>query len=179
VIGFLRFIGVMNAAVWLGAAVFFTVGAGPAIFSSDLNAALGHPPNFPYFSGVIAGVVLVRYYYFNLICALVALAHLLGEWLYLGRPGRKFSLGLLLGLLAIVWINGGLLGPHLRQLHTRHYAGNVQPAERLAAGRSFRIWHVVGQFLNTVLIGGLVVRVWRVSNPADDVRFVSSMKFRG
>ena len=169
----------MNAAVWLGAAVFFTLGAGPAIFSPDLDTALGHPSNFPYFAGVIADVLLVHYYYFSLICALVALAHLLGEWLYLGRPGRKFSLGLLLGLLAIGWINGSLLEPHLRRLHTRHYALNLQPAERSAAGRSFRIWHVVGQFLNTVLIGGLVVHVWRVSNPADDVRFVSSMKFRG
>src|SRR6266496_2641930 len=53
VIGFLRFLGILNAGVWLGAAIFFTFGAGPALFSQETQNLLG-PKNYPYFSGAIA-----------------------------------------------------------------------------------------------------------------------------
>jgi hypothetical protein len=168
----------MNAAVWLGAAVFFTFGAGPAFFSPDMQAVLGQK-NYPYFSGAIAQVVLARYFRLNLVCAVIALAHLLAEWLYMGRPARKFSLGLLAGLLLLILIGGGALQPHLKTLHVRRYALNALPAARESAARSFRVWHALAQFLNVVMIGGLVIYVWRVTNPRDTLRFVSPVKFRG
>ena len=167
----------MNAAVWLGSAIFFTVGAGPAFFSADMRAVLRE--NFPYFSGAIAGVVITRYYHLSLACAVVALLHLLAEWLYMGRPARKFSLSLLIGLLALTLIGGNILQPRLHDLHIRRYAPGLTQAEHDTAAKSFGALHGLAQMLNLVGIAGLMVYVWRVANPSDTLRFVSSVKFRG
>jgi hypothetical protein len=76
-------------------------------------------------------------------------------------------------------VGGGALQPHLKTLHEKHYAVNAQPAARESAARWFRVWHALAQFLNVVMIGGLVIYVWRAANPRDTLRFVSSVKFRG
>jgi len=57
VIGFLRIVGILNAAVWFGAAVFFTFGAGFAPFSAEMKRLLGSN-NYPYFSGAIAQILI-------------------------------------------------------------------------------------------------------------------------
>lgn len=177
-IGFLRFVGVLNAAVWLGAAVFITLGAEPAISSPDMRQLLGNN-NFPYFSGAITQIVLTRYFHLNLVCGIVALLHLLAEWLYLGRPARKFSLGLLLSLVALALISGTWLLPRSQKLHATHYSTKAQPTEREAAARSFGAYHLASEFANLFMIAGLAVYAWRMANPADTLRFVSSVKFRG
>jgi len=59
VIGFLRCIGLLNAAIWFGAGIFFTFGAGPAIFSSDMQKLL--EAYYPSYSGMIAQIVIARY----------------------------------------------------------------------------------------------------------------------
>jgi hypothetical protein len=168
----------MNAAVWLGAAVFFTAGAGPAFFSTDMETVLG-TANYPYYSGAIAEILLARYFHFLAVCAVIAWVHLLAEWLYLGRPARKFSFSLLAVLLALVLAGGTWLQPRLRKLHQTRYALNTQPSERESAAGSFRAWHAVAQLLNLVMVGGLAVYVWRAANPSDAPRFISSVKFRG
>src|SRR6266436_1420387 len=81
VIGFLRFVGLLNAAVWFGAAIFFTFAAGPAVFSQDMKDALRQ--NNPYFYGAIAQVLISRYFRLQLICGVIALLHLVMESLYL------------------------------------------------------------------------------------------------
>jgi len=169
----------MNAAIWLGGAFFFTFGAGPAIFSDSMQALLG-ANNFPYFSGAIAGIILKRYFYFHLICNILALLHLFAERLYLGRTSSKSSLGLLIGMLTLIIIGGGFMQPRLRQLHNRAHAVNAQPVVKEAAKRSFKVWHVVAEVVNLLVIGGVMVYVWRVNNPADTTRFVSPFqKFGG
>jgi hypothetical protein len=177
VIGFLRFIGVINAAIWLGAAIFFTLGAGPAIFSPAMKEALRL--DHPYYPGAIAQVILARYFRFNLICAIIAMFHLIAEWLYMGRPARKLSLGLLGGLLAITLIGGFGLQPKLNELHRIRYDVKASPAERDAAKKTFGAWHGVAQVVNLFMIAGLIVYVWRTANPSETPRFVSSGKFRG
>lgn len=167
----------MNAAVWLGAAVFFTFGVGPAFFSPDMQSLLG-AKNFPYYSGAIAEIVLRRYYHLSLACGVVALIHLFAQWLYMGRPARKFSLGLLVTLMALTLIGGNLFQPKLKELHGRKYSMSVPAADRESASRSFKIIHAIAQMLNVVALGGLVVYVWRVGNPPDTLKFVSSVKFR-
>ena len=137
-----------------------------------MRALLG-ANNFAYFSGAIAGIVLRRYFYFHLVCGIVALLHLFAERLYLGRTSSKSSLGLLIGLLTLIVIGGGFMQPRLRQLHDRAHAVNVQPVVREAAARSFRVWHAVAQVANLLVIGGVIIYVWRVNNPADTTRFVS------
>src|SRR5262245_44801334 len=79
VIGFLRFIGIINAAIWLGGSVFFALFAEPAIFSPAMLTLL-EAKNFPYFSGAIAQILAERYYHFHLTCAVIAFLQLLAEW---------------------------------------------------------------------------------------------------
>jgi hypothetical protein len=177
VIGFLRFVGVLNAAVWLGAAIFYTIGAGPALTSQNMLAVLG-AKNFPYFSGAVGQIVLGSYFHLQIVCAVVALLHLLAEWLYLGRPARKFWLGLLAGLFILSAAGSFWLCPKLSRLHLTSYALNVEPNVRCAAAKSFHFWSGVLQAVNVVLIGGAAVYLWRVANPADSLRFVSPAKFR-
>jgi Domain of unknown function (DUF4149) len=178
VIGFLRFIGIINAAIWLGGTVFFALFAEPAFFSPDMHALL-EAKNFPYFSGAIAQIVAERYYHFHLICAVIAFLQLLAEWLYLGRPGRKVSFSLLAGLLVLGLFGDHWLQPKLKTLHRTRFLVSAQPAEREAAARSFGAWQMVDHLLELCVIGGLIVYVWRAANPSDTLRFVSSVKFRG
>jgi hypothetical protein len=177
VIGLLRFVGILNAAVWFGAAVFFTFGSGRVPFSPEMKALLGSN-NYPYFSGAIAQILIARYFHLQFICSIIALGHLLAEWLYLGRFPRTLRLGLLLGLCAAVLLGGCWFQPKLRALHAVKYATNQRPETREAASRSFRAWHAVSMGVNLLLLTGLAVYLWRVANPSDETRFVSSVKFR-
>lgn len=176
VIGFLRFVGILNTGVWLGAAIFFTFGAGSAPFSSEMKNLLG-ANNYPYFSGAIAQILLERYFYLQFICGALAVAHLLAEWLYLGKHPRKFQAGLLAGLCAAVLLGGCWLQPKLKGLHATKYGIHTQPEIRETADRSFKTWHGVSQLINVLLIGGLASYLWRVANPSDPTRFVSAIRF--
>jgi hypothetical protein len=179
VIGFLRFIGVMNAAVWLGGGFFLMFGTSPAISSPAMQALLGDR-YFSYFSAGIENIALARFYHFEIVCALIAFLHLIAEWLYLGRPSRRrFSVSLLVAFFLVAFIGSNVLQPRLRALHTTTFSRSAQPAERQAAARSYRVWDVVTAILNYAVMGGLVVYLWRVANPSDTPRFISSVKFRG
>jgi len=178
VIGFLRFVGIANAAVWLGAAVFFTICAGPAVLSADMQGLLG-PKYFPYFSGAVAQILLARYFHFHLACATIALLHLLAERIYLGRRAHRLWLGLLAALLGFSLLGSVWLGPKLARLHRAQHVLSAAPAEREAAAKSYRLWHGVFQAVNVLMIGGVAVCLWRVANPPDELRFVGSTQFRG
>jgi Domain of unknown function (DUF4149) len=176
VIGFLRFVGVLNAAVWFGSAIFFTFGVGFAPFSPAMRALLG-ANNFPYFSGAIAQILIARYFHFHLVCAAVAVVHLLAEWLYLGKSLRRFQTVLLAALCALVLLGGYWLQPKLKGLHAIKYGVSNRTEVREAAARSFRAWHGVSQVLNLLAVGGLGLYLWRVANPSDPTRLLSAAKF--
>jgi hypothetical protein len=176
VINFWRFIGVMNAAVWLGGGVFFTLVAGPAFFSADMRGLLG-ANNYPYYSGAIAQLVLKRYFLFHIICGGLALFHLLIQRFCLGRS-NKFSLALVAGLLALTLIGGNWLEPHLSGLHATRYATQTPPAERETAAQAFRTWHAISQIVNLLILCGLATHVWQATAASDTTRFVGSVKFR-
>ena len=177
-ITFLRFVGIANAAVWLGAATFYTVSAGPAVVSSDMQALLG-PRYFPYFSGAVAQIILARYFHFHLACATIALLHLLAERIYLGRTAHRLWLGLLAALFGLSLLGSVWLGPTLARLHRAQHVLSAAPGAREAAAKSYRLWHGVFQAVNVLMIGGVAVRLWRVANPPDELRFVGSTQFRG
>jgi hypothetical protein len=177
----LRFIGLMNAAIWLGAAVFFTFAAAPAFFSDEVKALGLHP----FWAGAMAQLVITRFFYFQCICGAVAIAHLLAEWVYLGRPLQRFTLALLVGVVCMGFAGGLWLQPKLKRLHLTKYSMSEQykpvtiPAEeRIAATKSFGLWHGVSRVLDLVAFAGLIVYFWRVTHPSDNLRFVSAPKFR-
>ena len=175
-IRFLRFVGILNGAVWFGAAIFFTFGAGLAPFSQEMKTLLG-PNNYPYFSGAIAQILIARYFHFQLACGIVAVLHLLAEWLYLGKYPRKLQVGLLIGLCAAALAGGYWLQPKLKALHAAKYGTSTRPEIREAANRSFKAWHGVSLVVNLLLVGGLAAYLWRAANPSDPTRFVSALKF--
>jgi hypothetical protein len=178
VIGFLRFVGILNAAVWFGGAVFFTFWSGRAPFSPEMKALLG-PQNYPYFSGAIAEILIARYFNLQFTCSIIAILHLLAEWLYLGRFPQNARLALLLGLCLAVLAGGYWLQPRMKALHAIKYAQNQPLRLRESASRSFRAWHGISMGVNLLLVAGLAVYLWRVANPSDEMRFVSAVKFRG
>lgn len=166
----------MNAAVWLGTAIFFTFGAEPACFSVEMHRALGVASD-SYYPGAIAGVVMTRYYHVMLACSVVSLLHFLAEWLYMGRPTRKFSFGLLAALFVFLIIGSNAIEPSMIRLNRRHYAA-TQESERESAAKSFRALHITARALNVLIIGGLVFYAWRVGSPSDTLRFVRPVQFR-
>jgi hypothetical protein len=182
VILILRFIGVTNAAVWLGAAVFFTLGVAPVFFTQEVKHLFNDSLFWP---GLLAQVALERYFCLQYICSIVALVHQAAEWLYLGRALRRFTLGLLIGLISLSFIGGLWLQPKLRRLHLIKYGVTEQykpapiPAEeRARAARRFGAWHGIAQGVNLIVLAGLLVYFWRVTHPNDSTRFLSATKFR-
>jgi hypothetical protein len=177
----IRFVGILNAAVWLGAAVFFTFAAQPAFFSDEIKATGLHP----FWPGAIAQLFVAQYFKLQCVCGLVALAHLMAEWVYLGRPLNRFTLGLLVGLFFVGMIGSLWLQPRMKEFHLTKYSMGTDykpvpmpDARRIQAAKSFSRWHAVSRVVDIVALAGLVVYLWRVTHPPDNLRFVGAPKFR-
>lgn len=167
-----------NAAVWFGTAVFYTFCAAPALASEEVRVVLG-AKNFPYFGGAIGQLLLARYFQVNLVCAVIALLHLLAERLYLGRASKRVWTVVTVTLFWIGLLGSFWLGPKLRELHQAQHLVSTPPAQREVLARSFRVWHGVFQGLNFFILVGVAGSLWRAVHPPDDLRFVGSGKFRG
>ena len=173
-IGFLRFFGLLNAAVWLGGAISFTLALGPAFFSNEMKAILPPPYN-----GAAAQIVIHKYFILLNCCGAIALLHLFLEKLYLGKSVERLTFGALIFVIALSLLGGFGLQPKLRTLHLQKYSSQVSPENRVKADRSFKVWHGVSQTLNLFAMGGLLVYFWRISTPQNASRFSSANKFRG
>jgi len=174
VLTFLRLVGVTNAAIWFGAAIFLTFGVGPAFFSPGMLQILPRSH-----AGAAAQVILERYFVLHYCCAGIALAHLLAEWLYAGRPLRRWVLCLLLILFALS-LSGGLgLQPRLKRLHLEIYGVRSTPQQSRQAAKSFRIWHAVAQTTNLFMTFGLLAYLIQVTSSPASPRFLAAGKFRG
>ena len=179
----LRFVGVINAAVWLGAAVFFTFGA-PAMFTPEAKTLLGEAQ-----SGIAAMMLLTRYFALQYWCGGIAIVHQLAEWVYLGRTLQRWVLGVLAAVYLLALLGGLWLQPKLRQLHEVKYGyrkvhgqyvrdGAHTQQQRDDAAAAFRRWHGISMVFNLIIMGGLVFFTWRVANPVDVPRFIPANKFR-
>ena len=167
----------LNAAIWLGAAVFCTLGVLPAASSQSMLELLG-PAYFSYMSAGIIRLIITRLFYWQIGCAVIAWIHLVLEWLYLGRTPRRFWVGLLTLLFTVSLSTGLWLNPKLTRLHRYQFALNTRPADRETASKSFHFWDGLFQAVNVVLIGGVAVYFWRLTTIEDAPRFVSPVKFR-
>jgi hypothetical protein len=163
VIAFLRCLGILNAAVWFGSAMFFTFAAAPAVFSSDMQKLLGSN-NYPFFSGAIAQIIFDHFFLLQLICSVLALFHLLGERLYFGRPPEGWRAALLAFLILLTLLGGFVARPRLEKLHKVKYAVNVSAETREAARQSFATWHGLSQAANFFMLVGLGFYVCRVGH---------------
>ncbi len=174
-IGLLRFVGLINAAVWFGAALFISLAVEPAATSLPMRDLLG-PRNFPYFSVAASQIIIGRFVHVYLLCSVIGLLHLVGEWLYLGKYPHRLRLGLVLCLGLIGIFQNYWLLPKLQSWHYLRYT--TQP-QRQSADRSYQYGHALSEGLNLLTIGALGVYLWRVAHRPDPARFVSASKFRG
>ena len=165
-IGFLRFVGVANAAVWFGASIFFTFSVGPAFFSDKMIALLTRP-----YAGAAAQIVIERYFLFHELCGGIALAHLVAEWLYMGKPLQRLTLWLLLGIFTLGLVGGHSFQPKLRSLHRTIYGPGSTPQQIDQAKQSFKFWHAASQALNLVVLAGVAVYLWRATTPGSGYRY--------
>jgi len=170
--------GILNAAVWLGAATFCTLGVLPVLSSPTMITLLGQT-YFPYLSVAISQAIVTRLFYWQIFFALLAWLHLVLEWLYLGRTPRRLWVALLTILFSLGLMGGLWLNPKLARLNRTQHALNVRPADRELTARSFRFWEGVLQAVNVLLIGGVTVYFWRLTTTEDAPRFVTPVKFRG
>ena len=169
---FLRFIGLLNAAVWCGSAIFVTVGL-PAVFSPELKRLIT-----PAGTGYAAEFVIARYFAVQYWCAGIALLHLLAEWFYFGKPLRRLNLGIILTVLLLALLGGLWAQPKMRVWHVIKYFGRSPEAQAQAA-KSFAAWHAASMTTNLLVIAGLVWYLWRVNREQGPERFVSLSKMRG
>src|SRR5437660_6999162 len=142
----------MNAAVWFGAAVFFSFGIAPAFFTPEMKRLLGE-----IYAGLVAQSVIERYFVLHYCCGGLALLHQLAEWVYLGKALQRLTFGLLLAILTLSLLGGFWLQPKLKELYRLEYAKpeQVSAGERAEAKKSFRASHGVAQLINLLMLAGL------------------------
>ena len=169
---FLRTVGIFNAAIWLGAGIFFTIGIAPASFTPEMKRVFGD-----YYVGVIAQNFLGRMFTLNLICGGIALLHFFAEMIYAGRPFRKFTFALIATVLGLSLLGGFVLTPRLKALHQIKYRGPAQEVPQAKA--RFAQLHGLSVAGNILSLIALIIYTWHVTHPPDPTRFVGTPKFRG
>ncbi len=161
----LRFIAVLNAALWLGGTVFFTFCAAPAIFSPAMSAMLPDA-----YRARVAELVIARLFGLQQICGGVALALWLVDYIRAGRLTRRLTLGVVGSLFALSLIGGYWLQPKMHQLEVIRYSKIATAEQRAQATSSFRAWHGFSQVLNVFALAGLVFYFWQMSRPPESPR---------
>jgi hypothetical protein len=176
--GILRFVGLVNASIWLGAALFGTLLIPMALFSSpEIKSLLGasHEP----YAGAIAQTLFKRFFHLQLACAVIATLHLFATWLYLGRAWNRLVVWVVLGLLGYSLAADFGLHPKLQRLHVAKYHPKTELLEREAAAKSLKRWHALSTVANLFALAALLYYHWRLAHPGDAPRFISSAKFKG
>ena len=177
VMGFLRFTGLFNAAVWVGGSVFFSFLAAPVFFTPEIKSLTPPPVN-----GLVAQAMLGRYFTLHILCGIVAVVHLLLEWLYSGGGFPRRAIAIVCVLLGLALIGGKFINPkltvwHQQKYHTKLKAESEPPVyEKVEykedvvqdavqdAERKFAVWHGVSQVINLAMVILLTWRFWRLAN---------------
>jgi uncharacterized membrane protein len=168
----LRFIGLLNAAVWCGSAIFL-VFALPALFSPELKRLLTDAG-----VGFAAEAIIARFFIVQYWCGAIALLHLLAEYFYFGKQAWRLNLAVVTVVLILGLLGGWWVQPKMRSLHIAKYYGKTLE-QRTRADKSFKAWHAASEGANLLVIGGLIWYLWRVSTQEETARFVSFSKMRG
>mgnify|MGYP006101175489 FL=1 len=169
--GFLRFMGLFNAAVWVGGSVFFSFLAAPVFFTPEVTAFAPKPAN-----GLIAQAVLGRYFMLHIICGTIASLHLLIEWLYNGGGFPKRAIAIVCVLLGLALFGGKFISPKLTVWHQQKHQVQLKSDGGLTmikleadvvqnAERKFAVWHGVSQIVNLAMVTLLIWRFWHLTHP--------------
>jgi len=172
VTGIIRFIGLMNAAIWFGGSLFMMVGVAPAVFTPEMKR-LGD-----LWTGFIAFHLFDRYFALQYWCGAVAIAHMFAEWVYLGKPLYRWPLAVVFGVFCLGLAGGLVVQPRLKLLHSIKYANGETEVRKSQAARSLQIWHRVSEAAGLLVVGGLGWYLWRMGNPPNAPRYTASSKFR-
>ncbi len=171
---------VLTAAVWLGAAVFFTFVAGPMFFAPELAEALPKPRD-----GIVAQELIHRFTAFQLSLAAIAALALLVGWRFESEgesegEGGKFprTRALLLAAMVALIVFGLIyITPRLEWLHQMKYPDyfkiGTTPEETAYANKSFGPLHGISQVGNLVVLFGLVAQLvlaWKAAVEMNEKR---------
>ncbi len=175
----LRFIGVMNAAVWFGAAIFFVFGISPA-FSTPAIKQLLQGDIYPAAVSILASE---RFYSFHYWCGSIAIIHQLAEWVYLSRPLQRVTMGVLIGTFILALFGGLWVQPKLLKNHQTAYFRSpspISPEDRRNAEKTYFTWRKTSDIITYLMVAGLAVFSWRVfySGNTTTTRFAPTNKFR-
>jgi uncharacterized RDD family membrane protein YckC len=168
--GFLRLVGLINAAIWFGAGLFFAAGILPAIFSNEMRGVFHETAADPYYSGAVAMLLFRRFFILQYVCGAIALLQLLAEKTYQGKPFPRIDGGLVMVLLALGLTGGFWLQPKMEGLRETRYFG-ATPELKEQARHSFGLWHGLSQATNMLILGGLLAHLVRMSRPVGPARY--------
>lgn len=149
----------MNAAVWLGASLFFTFGVAQGVFSQEMRNLLQHP----FYPGAVAQILFERFFYLQYFCAGLAIVLYLWESVYRGRKFERVTFAVLIALLAVALAGGLWLQPKLKTLHATRYSTRVSEAEKEAAAKQFGPLHGASQAVNLLVMVGLLFYFWKLT----------------
>lgn len=170
----LRLIGITNAAIWFGSALFFTLVAAP-VFNSAEMPFLGDTDTYAI---AAAHVLLRRFFAVQSWCGGIALLHLMVEWLYAGRPLRRWGVYLVLVLFGWSLLGTFWLQPKLHQLHSDIYGLRATPQQRQQSKKAYPFWNGFTKTVNFLALFGLLGYLWQVTGTTTPTRFIGSAKFR-
>jgi hypothetical protein len=180
VIAFLRFIGLMNAAVWFGAVVVFAALISPALASPEIVDLFGvaRSPMPAAYAGLVGELVIAKFVWIHFICGGVAAVHLLVEWLYTGKAIRTLILYLAMLLITMGLLNGLILYPKMQDLHRTRYNRTVPAEKQLKAATMFSGLRQATEIIHWIMVGGLLLYTWKIATPGEQPRFNSTRKFK-
>jgi Domain of unknown function (DUF4149) len=169
--GFLRFVGIVNAAIWFGASIFFAGVVLPGVFSEDLHKLFGEETAYKYYAGGVAMALFRRFFVLQCVCGLVALVHLFAEKLYLGRAFPRLATAIAVGALVLSLIGGLGVQPRLRDFRQTMYSSTASAEQKAAAAHSFGLWHGASEAANLLMLAGLLVYLVRMARPEESSRY--------
>ena len=175
-IGLLRFIGLFNAAVWLGTIALQLFVSSPVMRSAQMQQLLG-PKNFPFFSAAIGHLISARCFTLFVVCSLIALLHLGADWLYSGKHPKRGSLALVFALFLCGEFQSHVLQPKLQALLLEQYRPGVQTGATARHPTLTGGWPVLSTAFNLVMLAGLCRYLWQVANSPEETHFVGSTSF--
>jgi hypothetical protein len=173
VISFLRVVGLMNAAVWLGGSLYHLLAVGPFFSSAGIKWLIGD-----FYAGGVGLMAWQRFYALSYLCISVALLHLVAEWVYLGRGISRFNGGLLCLLLTFTLLGNYQMDKVVAPAYYNRTSQKVSAEERARAERTYPLWSTIWNTSTVLLELGILIFSIRTLTVVQGPRFTTQTKFR-